>query len=127
MTKGSAEETVYTPQPVTSLDANGYSNTGGILSAGEFSYANHGLVTVCDADLPILRLFLFMIHSPEKVEGRQCGFTLLLNTVIQIPTPGMSLIKHRLRGKTRLSHGPEKGKKNNSQHELNCLICLESF
>ncbi len=110
MTKGSAEETVYTPQPVTSLDANGYSNTGGILSAGEFSYANHGLVTVCDADLPILRLFLFMIHSPEKVEGRQCGFTLLLNTVIQIPTPGMSLIKHRLRGKTRLSHGPEKEK-----------------
>lgn len=25
-----------------------------------------------------------MIHSPEKVQGRQCGFTLLLNTVIQI-------------------------------------------
>lgn len=90
------------------------SNTGGILSAREFSYANHGLVTVCDADLPILRpfffFFLFMIHSPEKVEGRQCGFSLLLNTVIQMPSPGMSLIKHGLRGKTRLSHGPDEEK-----------------
>ncbi len=60
-----------------------------------------------------------MIHSPEKVEGRQCGFTLLLNTVIQIPAPGMSLIKDGLRGKTRLSHGPDEGK-NNSGQALNC-------
>lgn len=110
MTQRRRGETVRTPQPVTALDAHGYSNTGGILSAREFSYANHGLVTVCDADLPILRLFLFMIHSPEKVEGRQCGFSLLLNAVIQVPSAGMSLIKHGLRGKTRLSHGPDEEK-----------------
>lgn len=54
------------PQPVTAPDAHGYSNTGGILSAREFSYANHGLVTVCDADLlPILRLLFlfFFVHD----------------------------------------------------------------
>lgn len=88
-----AKETVCThkQKPVTSQDASerSSSNTGGILSAPEFSYANHGLVTVCDADLPILGLFfsnppnstepqpplsffffspIFVIHSPEKAK-----------------------------------------------------------
>lgn len=70
--------------------------------------------------------FLFMIHSPEKVEGRQCGFTLLLNTVIQIPTPGMSLIKHGLSGEARLSHGPDEEKQLPARAKLS-PICPESF
>lgn len=68
-----------------------------------------------------------MIHSPEKVEGRQCGFTLLLNTVIQIPSPGMSLIKHgAVGGKTQLSHGPGEDKQLPTRAKQS-LICLESF
>ena len=52
---------------VTSLDADGCSNTGGILLAPEFSYANRGLVTVCGADLLHLKtfffLFFFFVHD----------------------------------------------------------------
>lgn len=92
----------------------GYSNTALDSFSQEFSYANDGLVTVCDADLPILRLFpLFffvVVHDSFSWESSRrqavCGFALLLNTVIQIPNSSVCLSLNTPEG-------------NHSQHELN--------